>query len=146
LNAWAQSCALQLTKPLGSHASATVLNIGGYQLIRKIEGRMGRPERWSPLGTALEDRLHIKARNPLIVELTDVRSLINSDLPSHTDIVLSIQLGPITSKGQHEANVYEVRFPVFGESGDFPALDLDPPGEQCEYFAIHPDLMSKVKK
>ncbi|MCD5971443.1 toxin VasX [Pseudomonas quasicaspiana] len=136
----------ELTKPLGSHASATVLNIGGYQLTRKIEGRMGRPERWTPLGTALEDRLHIKARNPLIVELTDVRSLINSDLPSHTDIVLSIQLGPITSKGQHEANVYEVRFPVFGESGDFPALDLDPPGEQCKYFAIHPDLMSEVKK
>ncbi|MCQ2998314.1 hypothetical protein NLO98_00905 [Pseudomonas syringae] len=136
----------ELTKPLGSHASASVLNIGGYQLIRKIEGRMGRPERWSPLGTALEDRLHIKARNPLIVELTDVRSLINSDLPSHTDIVLSIQLGPITPKGQHEANVYEVRFPVFGESGDFPAVDLDPPGEQCEYFAIHPDLMPEVKE
>ncbi|MCQ2993669.1 hypothetical protein NLO95_05990 [Pseudomonas syringae] len=136
----------ELTKPLGSHASASVLNIGGYQLIRKIEGRMGRPERWSPLGTALEDRLHIKARNPLIVELTDVRSLINSDLPSHTDIVLSIQLGPITSKGQHEANVYEVRFPVFGESGDFPAIDLDPPGEQCEYFAIHPGLMPEVKE
>jgi hypothetical protein len=136
----------ELTKPLGSHASAAVLYIGGYQLIRKIEGRMGRPERWSPLGTALEDRLHIKELNPLIVELKDVRGLINSDLPSHTDIVLSIQLGPITSKGQYEANVYEVRFPVFDETGDFPAVDLDPPGEQCEYFAIHPDLMPEVKK
>ncbi|WP_349972806.1 toxin VasX [Pseudomonas caspiana] len=138
--------AAELTKPLGSHASSSVLNIGGYQLIRKVEGRMGRPERWSPLSTALEDRLHIKTLNPLIVELTDVRGLINSDLPNHTDIVLSIQLGPITSKGQHEANVYEVCFPVFGESGDFPAVDLDPPGEQCEYFAIHPDLMPEVKK
>ncbi|MFK7700950.1 toxin VasX [Pseudomonas caspiana] len=138
--------AAELTKPLGSHASSSVLNIGGYQLIRKVEGRMGRPERWSPLSTALEDRLHIKARNPLIVELTDVLGLINSELPSHTDIVLSIQLGPITSKGQYEANVYEVCFPMFGESGDFPAVDLDPPGEQCEYFAIHPDLMPEVKK
>jgi len=138
--------AAELTKPVASHASAAVLNIGGYQLIREIQGRMGRPEQWSPLGEALEERLYIKQRDPLIVELTDVRRLIESDLPSHTDIVLSIQLGPIISTGQHEANVYEVRFPVLGENGDFPAVDLDPPGDQCEYFKINPDLMPGVKK
>jgi len=138
--------AAELTKPVSSHASAAVLNIGGYQLIREIQGRMGRPEQWNRLGEALEDRLYIKQRNPLIVELTDVRGLIKSDLPTHTDIVLSIQLGPIISTGQHEASVYEVRFPVSGESGDFPAVDLDPSGEQCEYFKINPDLMPGVKK
>jgi len=138
--------AAELTKPVTSQASATVLNIGGYQLIREIQGRMGRPEQWSPLGEALEERLYIKQRDPLIVELTDVRGLIKSDLPNHTDIVLSIQLGPIISTGQYEANVYEVRVPVLGENGDFPAVDLDPPGEQCEYFKINPDLMPGVKK
>ncbi|MFK7700779.1 hypothetical protein [Pseudomonas caspiana] len=65
---------------------------------------------------------------------------------THPHITPRGHKGPITLKGQHEANVYEVCFPVFGESGDFPAVDLDPLGEQCEYFAIHPDLMPEVKK
>ena len=79
------------------------------------------------------------------MELKDVRGLVRSDQISHTDIVLSIQLGPIISSGQHEANVYEVRFPVVGESGDFPTVYLDPPGE-CEYFKINPDLLPMVSK
>ncbi|MGV6393289.1 hypothetical protein ACTUVN_001185 [Pseudomonas caspiana] len=138
--------AAELTKPVASHASAFVLNIGGYRVVREQTGRDRTPERWSPMDEALEERLQIKQLNPLIVELTEVRGLIRSDLISHTDIVLSIQLGPIISTGQHEANVYEVRFPVTGESGAFPAVDLDPPGEQCEYFKINPDLMPGVKK
>jgi len=138
--------AAELTKPVGSHASAAVLNIGGYQVVREQTGRDRTPERWRPLDEALEDRLYIKQLNPLIVELDDVRGLIRADQISHTDIVLSIQLGPIISTGQHEANVYEVRFPALGESGDFPAVDLDPPGEQCEYFKINPDLIPEVKK
>jgi len=135
----------ELTKPISSHASAAVLNIGGYRVVRKQTGLDRTPERWNLLDEALEDRLYIKQRDPLIVELTDLRGLIKADLISHTDIVLSIQLGPIISTGQHEANVYEVRFPVTGESGDFPAVDLDPPGDQCEYFKINPDLMPGVK-
>jgi hypothetical protein len=138
--------AAELTKPISSHASAAVLNIGGYQVIREHTGRDRTPERWSPLDQALEDRLYIKQRDPLIVELTDLRGLIKADLISHTDILLSIQLGAIISTGQHEANVYEVRFPITGESGDFPAVDLDPPGDQCEYFKINPGLMPEVKK
>jgi len=137
---------VELTKPIGSHASAAVLNIGGYQVIREQTGRDRTPERWSLLDQALEDRLYIKQRDPLIVEFTDLRGLIRAELLSRTDIVLSIQLGTIISTGQHEANVYEVRFPVTGESGDYPAMDLDPPGEQCEYFKINPDLMPGVKK
>lgn len=138
--------AAELTKPVGSHASAAVLNIGGYQVVREQTGRDRTPERWRPLDEALEDRLYIKQLNPLIVELDDVRGLTRAGQIRHTDIVLSIQLGPIISTGQHEANVYEVRFPVLGESGYFPAVDLDPPGEQCEYFKIDPDLMPEVKK
>jgi len=138
--------AVELTKPVGSHASAAVLNIGGYQVIREQTGRDRTPERWRPLDEALEDRLCIKQLNPLIVELKDVRGLVRSDQISHTDIVLSIQLGPIISTGQHEANVYEVRFPVLDEIGDFPAVDLDPPGQQCEYFKINPDLLPMVSK
>jgi len=138
--------AANLTKPVASHASATVLNIGGYRVVREQTGRDRTPERWSPLDEVLEERLHIKQLDPLIVELTDVRRLIKADLISNTDIVLSIQLGPIISTGQYEANVYEVRFPVSGESGDFPAVDLDPLGEQCEYFKINPDLMPEVKE
>jgi len=137
--------AVELTKPVGSHASASVLNIGGYQVAREQTGRDRTPERWRPLGEALEDRMHIKQLNPLIVEFTDLRSLIKPEVLSHSDIVLSIQLGPIISSGQHEANVYEVRFPVVGESGDFPTVYLDPPGE-CEYFKINPDLLPMVSK
>ncbi len=137
--------AAELTKPAGSHASAAVLNIGGYQVVREQTGRDRIPERWRPLDEALEDRLYIKQLNPLIVELKDMRGLVRADQISHTDIVLSIQLGPIISTGQHEANVYEVRFPVLGESGDFPAVNLDPPGK-CEYFKINPDLMPEVNK
>ncbi|SQF93973.1 membrane protein [Paucimonas lemoignei] len=137
--------AAELTKPVGSHASASVLNIGGYQVAREQTGRDRTPECWRPLGEALEDRMHIKQLNPLIVEFTDLRSLIKPEVLSYSDVVLSIQLGLITPKGQYEANVYEVRFPVLDESGDFPAVDLDPPGE-CEYFKIHPDLMPEVKK
>jgi hypothetical protein len=138
--------AAELTKPISSHASGARLNIGGYQLIREVQGRMGRPERWSPLSDALEDRLYIKQRDPLIVELTDLRGLIKSDLPRHTDIVLSIQLGHITQEGHYDAHVYGVRFPVFEESGDFPTANLDPQGEQCAHFNIDPDLMPKVDK
>jgi hypothetical protein len=134
-----------LTQPIGSHASSVVLNIGGYQVTREIPGRTGRPAHWSPLRDELEDRLQIKQRTPLVLELTDIRQLITSDLPGHTDVVLSIQLGHITSKGQYLTNLYDMRFPVNGESGDFPAIDLEHQGQPCPHFNINPATIPQAR-
>jgi len=134
-----------LAKRLGSDASSVLLNIGGYQVIREIPGRMGSPAQWDRLDESLEARFQIEQPSPLILELTDLRGLVSSDYPGHTDIVLSIQLGHTIEDGRYEANLYDLSFPVIGEHGKFPARTITRQGEECRYFRIDPALMEQAE-
>lgn len=134
-----------LAPPIGSRASHAVLNIGGYRIIREQTDRDRTPEQWQPLGELLRESLRIKQHTPLILQLTDIRSLINPAYPERCDIVLSIQLGHRTKDGLHEANLYDLRFPVTGESGDFPAVDLEHKGEPCPHFNINPAFIPQAQ-
>lgn len=136
--------AAELIQPVGGGASSVALYIGGYQVLREIPGRMGMPAQWSPLGEALEDRLQIKQDAPLIVELTDIHGLLGSVHQDRSDIALSMKLGHTYPDGQYEANLYDVRFPVTAESGDFPIRDITRRGEECPYFRIEPALMPRA--
>jgi hypothetical protein len=133
-----------LAKRLGSDASSVLLNVGGYRVLREQTDRYRTPAHWTPLGEALEDRLRIKQDAPLIIELSDIRELLGSAYPEHSDIVLSIQLGHAFPDGRYEANLYDLRFPVTGESGNFPAYTLTRQGEECRYFGIDPALMQQA--
>jgi hypothetical protein len=44
-----------------------------------------------------------------------------------------------------EANLYDLRFPVTGESGDFPAVDLEHKGEPCPHFNINPAFIPQAQ-
>jgi hypothetical protein len=134
-----------LAPPIGSRASHAVLNIGGYRVIREQTSRDRTPETWKPLGELLWESLRIKQHTPLILQLTDLRGLINTTYPEQCDIVLSIQLGHSTKEGLHEANLYDLRFPVTGESGDFPAVDIEHQGELCQHFKINPAFIPEAK-
>jgi hypothetical protein len=130
-----------LTKQLASSTSSVLLNIGGYQVIREIHGRMGMPAQWSRLDEPLEERLQIKEKSPLIIEFTDLRGLVTSDYPGHTDIVLSIQLGHTFPDGTYEANLYGLSFPVSGGSGNYPVRTITRQGEECLHYRIDPALI-----
>jgi len=65
--------------------------------------------------------------------------------PGHTDIALSIQLGHTIEDGMYEANLYDLRFPVTGETGNFPARTIPRQGEECRYFGIDPALMQQAE-
>ncbi|WP_426111697.1 toxin VasX [Pseudomonas sp. DSP3-2-2] len=136
--------AADLTKQLASSTSSVLLNIGGYQVIREIPGRMGMPAQWSRLDESLEERVQLKQQSPLILEFTDLRGLLRSDYLGHTDIVLSIQLGHTFKDGTYEANLYDLNFPVIGESGNFPVRTISRQGEECRYFRIDPALMPEL--
>jgi hypothetical protein len=137
--------AADLEPPINSLASSALLNIGGYQVIRAQFGRDYSPEHWSPLKEKLEYSLQIHQHMPLVLRLTDIRGLITSPTPGLCDLVLSIQLGHKTPEGLYDANLYKVRFPVIGESGDFPNVSLEPQGEECPYFKIYPALMPEAQ-
>jgi hypothetical protein len=133
--------AADLMQPIGGGAANVLLYIGGYQVIRAIQGRMGMPVQWSPLKKALEDRLQIKQNRPLILELTDIPGLVSSTFPGHIDIVLSMKLGHTYPDGRYEANLYDISFPTSAASGDFPVRDMTHQGDECPYFRIQPALM-----
>jgi hypothetical protein len=133
--------AADLMQPIGGGAANVLLYIGGYQVIRAIQGRMGMPVQWSPLKKALEDRLQIKQNRPLILELTDIPGLVSSTFPGHIDIVLSMKLGHTYPDGRYEANLYDISFPTSAASGDFPVRDMIHQGDECPYFRIEPALM-----
>jgi hypothetical protein len=137
--------ASDLTQPIASHASDALLNIGGYRVKREQTGWDRTPEQWNPLSELLIGSLKIQQENPLTLQLTAIRSLLPSAHVEHCDIVLSIQLGHRTPGGLYEANLYDLRFPVTGGSGDFPDVILEPQGEQCSYFNINPALMSQAQ-
>ncbi|EPJ90010.1 hypothetical protein CFII64_02796 [Pseudomonas sp. CFII64] len=134
-----------LAKRVGSNASSVLLNIGGYRVQREQTDRDRKPAHWTTLGEALEDRLFIKQDAPLIVELSDIRELLGSAYPERSDIVLSIQLGHAVADGRYEANLYDLRFPVTGETGNFPARTIPRQGEECRYFQIDPALMQQAE-
>src|SRR5690606_21792603 len=125
-------------------ASSVLLNIGGYRVQREQTDRDRTPAHWTPLAEELEDRLLIKQDAPLIVELSDVHGLLGSAYPERSDIVLSIQLGHAVADGRYEANLYDLRFPVTGESGNFPDRAITRQGEECRYFGIDPALMQQA--
>ncbi|KFE44417.1 hypothetical protein IV02_29515, partial [Pseudomonas syringae] len=133
-----------LAQRLASDASSVLLNIGGYRVQREQTDRDRTPAYWTPLAEELEDRLLIKQDAPLIVELSDVHSLLGSAYPERSDIVLSIQLGHAVADGRYEANLYDLRFPVTGESGNFPDRAITRQGEECRYFGIDPALMQQA--
>ncbi|WP_426141568.1 hypothetical protein [Pseudomonas sp. DWP3-1-2] len=133
-----------LAQQLASSASSVLLNIGAYQAIREIPGRVGMPAQWRPLNEALQGCILIKRQSPLTLELIDIRSVINSAYPGNTDIVLSIQLGHAYRDGRYEGNLYDLRFPVTGESGHFPIQQITRQGEECAYFRIDPALIKTV--
>lgn len=137
--------AADLAQPIASHASDALLNIGGYQVVRAQHGRDYSPEQWTPLKENLQHSLQLHQETPLILQLTNIRVLITSPTPGRCDLALSIQLGHRTPEGLYEANLYDLRFPVTGESGDFPDAILEPQGEQCSYFNINPALMSQAQ-
>jgi len=134
-----------LAKRVGSNASSVLLNIGGYRVQREQTDRDRKLAHWTTLGEALEDRLFIKQDAPLIVELSDIRELLGSAYPERSDIVLSIQLGHAVADGRYEANLYDLRFPVTGETGNFPARTIPRQGEECRYFQIDPALMQQAE-
>jgi len=133
-----------LVKRLGSGASSVLLNIGGYRVQREQTDRDRTPAQWTPLEDALEDRLLIKQDARLIIELSDIRGLLGSAYTERSDIVLSIQLGHAFADGRYEANLYDVRFPVTGETGNFPVRDITRQGEECRYFRIDPPLIEEA--
>jgi hypothetical protein len=133
-----------LAKRLSSGASSVLLNIGGYRVQREQTDRDRTPAHWRSLAEVLEDRLHIKQGAPLIIELSDIRDLLGSDYPERSDIVLSIQLGHAFADGRYEANLYDLRFPVTGESGNFPVHTITRQGEECRYYRIDPALMQQA--
>ena len=46
--------------------------------------------------------------------------------------------------GTYEANLYDLSFPVIGESGNFPVRTISRQGEECRYFRIDPALMQQA--
>jgi hypothetical protein len=138
--------AADLARPIGRHASSVMLDIGGYQVVRAQYGRDLSPEQWTPLGENLQDTLQLHQETPLVLRLTDIRGLITSPTPGRCDLVLSIQLGHRTPEGLHDTNLYDLRFPATGESGDFPAIDLEHRGQQCTHFNINPASIPQAQK
>ncbi|HEX8592582.1 MAG TPA: toxin VasX [Pseudomonas sp.] len=136
--------AADLMQPIGGGAANVVLYIGGYRAVREQTGRDRTPAQWSPLGEALEDRLQIKQDVPLIIELINIGELLGSAYAENCDVVLSMKLGHTYPDGRYEANLYDLRFPVIGESGDFPVRDMTHQGDECPYFRIQPALMPQA--
>ncbi|WP_349971872.1 toxin VasX [Pseudomonas caspiana] len=134
-----------LAQPIGGYASSVLLNIGGYQVVRAQFGRDHSPEQWTPLKENLQETLQLHQVSPLILRLNDISGLITSPIPGRCDLVLSIQLGHRTPEGLYEANLYDLRVPVTGENGDFPAIDLEHLGEQCPHFNINPASLPKAQ-
>ncbi|MCQ2994985.1 hypothetical protein NLO95_12755 [Pseudomonas syringae] len=134
-----------LAQPIGGYASSVLLNIVGYQVVRAQFGRDHSPEQWTPLKENLQETLQLHQVSPLILRLNDISGLITSSIPGRCDLVLSIQLGHRTPEGLYEANLYDLRVPVTGENGDFPAIDLEHLGEQCPHFNINPASLPKAQ-
>ncbi|MCD5970998.1 toxin VasX [Pseudomonas quasicaspiana] len=137
--------AADLAQPIGGYASSVLLNVGGYQVVRAQYGRDHSPEQWTPLRGNLQETLQLHQLSPLILRLNDIGGLITSHTPGRCDLVLSIQLGHRTPEGLYEANLYDLRVPVTGKNGDFPAIDLEHQGEQCPHFNINPASLPKAQ-
>ncbi|MCQ2999615.1 hypothetical protein NLO98_07585 [Pseudomonas syringae] len=134
-----------LALPIGSYASGALLKIGGYQIARAQHGRDYSPERWTPLKERLQESFQLYQETPLILRLTDISGLLTSPTPGRCDFMLSILLGYRTQEGLYEGLSYDVRFQLTGESGDFPAVDIEHQGDQCPHFGIYPATMPSGK-
>ncbi len=134
-----------LALPIDSHASVALLKIGGYQIVRAQHGRDYNPEKWTPLNKGLEESFQLYQETPLILRLTNISGLLTSPTPGRCDLMLSILLGYRTQEGQYEGHSYDVRFQLTGESGDFPAVDIEHQGDQCPHFSIYPATMPSGK-
>ncbi len=128
--------ASDLAEPLGDGDANLWLRLGGYRIVRAHTGRDRTPEHWAPLAESLPEQIRLKRSNPLILELFLPGTLIDGREPERIDLMLTVNLLYRRPDGQYEGSAYNLRFPLTGEVGEFPAFDQDHQGEECQCFNI----------